>query len=176
MKMKRRVNNMDLLSRNESLKAYNRFMKRLENDERLMKIIEENNININYELYFPLDSASSFKSIGIKYDLAKHLYNKNGTQLLDIEFDIHERAVRRDKGGFDLVLDVDCYMRYGVKHEMPKLVEIEDEVKFEFNDGITGTSNMGRITAKARFTVGSLQELVSYMFAIMHKALDENER
>ena len=176
MKMKRRVNNMDLLSRNESLKAYNRFMKRLENDERLMKIIEENNININYELYFPLDSASSFKSIGIKYDLAKHLYNKNGTQLLDIEFDIHERAVRRDKGGFDLVLDVDCYMRYGVKRELPKLIKIEDKVKFEFNDGITRTSNMGRITAKARFTVGSLQELVSYMFAIMHKILDENEQ
>lgn len=174
--MKRRVNNMDLLSRNESLKAYNRFMKRLENDERLMKIIEENNININYELYFPLDSASSFKSIGIKYDLAKHLYNKNGTQLLDIEFDIHERAVRRDKGGFDLVLDVDCYMRYGVKRELPKLIKIEDKVKFEFNDGITRTSNMGRITAKARFTVGSLQELVSYMFAIMHKILDENEQ
>lgn len=174
--MKRRVNNMDLLSRNESLKAYNRFMKRLDNDERLMEIIEENDININYELYFPLDNASSFKSIGIKYDLAKHLYNKNGTQLLDIEFDIHERAIGRDKGGFDLVLDVDCYMRYGVKRELPKLIKIEDKVKFEFNDGITGTSNMGRITAKARFTVGSLQELVSYMFAIMHKALGENEQ
>lgn len=167
---------MDLLSHNESLKAYNRFMKKLENDERLMKIIEENDINIKYELYFPLGNASSFKSIGIKYDLAKHLYNKNGTQLFDIEFDIHKRAIRRDKGGFDLVLDVDCYMRYGVKRELPKLIEIEDKVKFEFNDGITGTSNTGRITAKARFTVGSLQELASYMFAIMHKILDENER
>ena len=167
---------MDLLSRNESLKAYNRFMKRLEDNERLMKIIEENNINIDYELYVPLDSASSFKSIGIKYDLAKHLYNKNGTQLFDIEFDIHKRAIRRDKGGFDLVLDVDCYMRYGVKRELPKLIEIEDKVKFEFNDGVIGTSNTGRITAKARFTVGSLQELVSYMFAIMHKLLDENEK
>lgn len=170
------MNNMDLLSHNESLKAYNRFMKKLENDERLMKIIEENDINIKYELYFPLGNASSFKSIGIKYDLVKHLYNKNGTQLFDIEFDIHERAIRRDKGGFDLVLNVDCYMRYGVKRELPKLIEIEDKVKFEFNDGITGTSNTGRITAKARFTVGSLQELVSYMFAIMHKLLDENEK
>ena len=167
---------MDLLSHNESLKAYNRFMKKLENDERLMKIIEENDINIKYELYFPLGNASSFKSIGIRYDLVKHLYNKNGTQLFDIEFDIHKRAIRRDKGGFDLVLDVDCYMRYGVKHEMPKLVEIKDKVKFEFNDGIIGTSDTGRITAKARFTVGSSQELVSYMFAIMHKILDENER
>lgn len=170
------MNNMDLLSHNESLKAYNRFMKKLENDERLMKIIEENDINIKYELYFPLDNASSFKSIGIRYDLVKHLYNKNGTQLFDIEFDIHKRAIRRDKGGFDLVLNVDCYMRYGVKRELPKLIEIEDKVKFEFNDGITGTSNTGRITAKARFTVGSLQELVSYMFAIMHKLLDENEK
>ena len=165
---------MDLLSHNESLKAYNRFMKKLENDERLMKIIEENDINIKYELYFPLGNASSFKSIGIRYDLVKHLYNKNGTQLFDIEFDIHKRAIRRDEGGFDLVLDVDCYMRYGVKHEMPKLVEIKDKVKFEFNDGIIGTSNTGCITAKARFTVGSLQELVSYMFAIMHRLLDEN--
>lgn len=170
------MNNMDLLSHNESLKAYNRFMKKLENDERLMKIIEENDINIKYELYFPLGNASSFKSIGIRYDLVKHLYNKNGTQLFDIEFDIHKRAIRRDKGGFDLVLNVDCYMRYGVKRESPKLIEIEDKVKFEFNDGITGTSNTGRITAKARFTVGSLQELVSYMFAIMHKLLDENEK
>ena len=167
---------MDLLSHNESLKAYNRFMKKLENDERLMKIIEENDINIKYELYFPLGNASSFKSIGIRYDLVKHLYNKNGTQLFDIEFDIHKRAIRRDKGGFDWVLNVDCYMRYGVKRELPKLIEIEDKVKFEFNDGITGTSNTGRITAKARFTVGSLQELVSYMFAIMHKLLDENEK
>ena len=170
------MNNMDLLSHNESLKAYNRFMKKLENDERLMKIIEENDINIKYELYFPLGNASSFKSIGIRYDLVKHLYNKNGTQLFDIEFDIHKRAIRRDKGGFDLVLNVDCYLRYGVKRELPKLIEIEDKVKFEFNDGITGTSNTGRITAKARFTVGSLQELVSYMFAIMHKLLDENEK
>lgn len=167
---------MYLLSYNESSKAYNRFMKRLDNDERLMKIIKENDININYALYFPLSDANSFKSIGIKYDLTEQLYNKNNTKLLDVEFDIHERAIRRDKGGFDLVLDVDCYMRYGVKHEMPKLVEIEDKVKFEFNDGIIGTSNTGRITAKARFTVGSLQELVSYMFSIMHKILDENEQ
>lgn len=167
---------MDLLSHNESLKAYNRFMKKLENDERLMKIIEENDINIKYELYFPLGNASSFKSIGIKYDLVKHLYNKNGTQLFDIEFDIHKRAIRRDKGGFDLVLDVDCYMRYGVKRELPKLIEIEDKVKFEWNSGIAGTSKALRTIAKASFRVGSLEELVSYMFAIMRKTLDENEQ
>jgi len=104
------------------------------------------------------------------------LYNKKGTKLFDIEFDVHERAIRCDDGGFDLVLDVDCYMRYGVKRELPKLIEIEDKVKFEWNSGITGTSKALRTTAKARFRVGSLEELVSYMFGIMHRILDENEQ
>ena len=104
------------------------------------------------------------------------MYNKNGTKLFDIEFDVHERAIRRDSGGFDLVLDVDCYMRYGVMRELPKLIEIEDKVKFEWNSGITGTSKALRTTAKARFRVGSLEELVSYMFGIMHRILDENEQ
>ena len=169
---------MYLLSYGESLKAYNRLVRRLENDKRLMKIIEENDIDIDidYVLYFPLGDASSFKTVVIRGDLGEYLYNKNGTKLFDIEFDVHERAIRRDNGGFDLVLDVGCYMRYGVMRELPKLIEIEDKVKFEWNSGITGTSKALRTTAKACFRVGSLEELVSYMFAIMHKLLDENEQ
>lgn len=167
---------MYLLSYGESLKAYNRLVGRLENDKRLMKIIEENDIDIDYALYFPLSDASSFKTVVIRGDLGEHLYNKNGTKLFDIEFDVHERAIRCDNGGFDLVLDVDCYLRYGVKRELPKLIEIEDKVKFEWNSGITGTSKALRTTAKASFRVGSLEELVSYMFAIMRKTLDENEQ
>ena len=167
---------MYLLSYGESLKAYNRLVGRLENNKRLMKIIEENDIDIDYALYFPLGDASSFKTVVIRGDLGEYLYNKNGTKLFDIEFDVHERAIRRDNGGFDLMLDVDCYMRYGVMRELPKLIEIEDRVKFEWNSGITGTSEALRTTAKARFRVGSLEELVSYMFGIMHRILDENEQ
>ena len=34
----------------------------------------------------------------------------------------------------------------------------------------------GRVGAISSFTVGSLKEIVSYMFEIMHKILDENEQ
>lgn len=167
---------MYLLSSKASIEAYNYFMKRLDNDERLMKIINENGIDIEDVLYFIVDEARLTQTIGINWQLATHLYNKKNIKLFNIAFDVYEKTIQRDNGGFDLVLHVNCYMRYGVKRELPKLIEIEDKVKFEFNDGITGTSNTGRITTKARFTVGSLQELVSYMFAIMHKLLDENEK
>lgn len=48
---------MDLLSSKSSIEAYEYFMRRLRGDERLMDIIEKNNVNIDDILYLPTDDG-----------------------------------------------------------------------------------------------------------------------
>lgn len=58
----------------------------------------------------------------------------------------------------------------------PPLFEIDERVKFTDRGVGLKRSMEGRVGAISSFTVGSLKELVSYMFEIMHKILDENEQ
>lgn len=58
----------------------------------------------------------------------------------------------------------------------PPLFEIDERVKFTDRGVGLKRSMEGRVGAISSFTVGSLKEIVSYMFEIMHKILDENEQ
>lgn len=55
-------------------------------------------------------------------------------------------------------------------------VNIDERVKFTDRGVGLKRSMEGRVGAISSFTVGSLKEIVSYMFEIMHKILDENEQ
>lgn len=173
---------MYLLGYEESMQAHERFMRRLNGDERLMNIIKENNVNIDDILYLPVDNGGSYKVVAIMKGLAKHLFNNGHYQLFDIEFNLHERTVRDGYNGIaGFNLDVDCYMHYDVNVVKPSLINIDDKVKFEYGFGFDDkeqdiTNMYRRVVTHATFTVGSLSELVSYMFGIMHKLLDENEQ
>ena len=62
--------------------------------------------------------------------------------------------------------------------ELPSIA-IDDKVVFRHGFGFLGAVNgkaelTNRVSKHAEFTVGSLNELVSYMFGIMHRLLDEN--
>lgn len=169
---------MDLLNSENSMKAHRRFMNRLKHDERLMDIIEKNGVNIDDILYLPTDDGRGHKIIAIMKDLAKHLFNNGHYELFDIEFSVMEHTVRDEHNrisGFNL--HVNCYMHYDVNVVKPPLVHVDDKVNFEYGFGFEKDDiNMyRRVSTHSEFTVGSLSELVLYMFAIMHKLLDENE-
>ncbi len=170
---------MYLLGYEESMQAHERFMRLLEHDERLMNIIEKNNVNIDDILYLPIDDESTYKVIAITKSLAKYLFNNGHYELFDIQFDVMKHTVRDEYNrisGFNL--HVDCYMHYDVNVVNPPLIHVDDKVKFEYGFGFENTDikMYHRVSTHSEFTVGSLSELVSCMFAIMHKLLDENEQ
>lgn len=167
---------MYLLQSTASLEAREEFMRRLKDDERLFKIIEDNDININDVLDLPTNNCYYSKTIMIKNSLAKHLYNKDNLQLNNIEFDVLERTTRTDNGGVGYEILCDCRTYYDVLPVTPPLFEIDERVKFVDRGVTLKRSMVGRVGAISSFTVSSLKEIICYMFAIMHKALDENEQ
>ena len=172
---------MYLLGHKESVKAREMFIRRLKRDERLMNIIKKNNVNVDDILYLPTDNCgSSYKVVAVMTGLAKHLFSNANYTLLDIECDVHEYTVRDEYNRITGTrLHVHCYTHYDVNIVRPPLIDINDKVKFECGVGYWNTERViipVRETQQAEFTVESLMELVSVIFAIMHKLLDENEQ
>lgn len=173
---------MDLLSSKASIEAYNRFMRLIEHDNMLRKILDDNDVSSEEVLYLPTDECGTFKTIGIRNILAKHLFSNENYKLFDIEFNVSEYTVRDDHNRIvDIRLHVDCYLHFDVIVDALPNITIDDKVVFNngigFFDDVNGKVElMNRVSKHAEFTVGSLNELVSYMFAIMHKTLDENEK
>lgn len=173
---------MDLLSSKASIEAYNRFMRLIEHDDMLRKILDDNDVSSEEVLYLPTDECGTFKTIGIRNILAKHLFSNENYKLWDIEFEVNEYMVRDDCNRIvDVRLHVDCYLHFEVRvDELPSIV-VDNKVVFHngfgFLEAVSGKAQLtNRVSKHAEFTVGSLHELVSYMFAIMHKTLDENEK
>ena len=171
---------MDLLSSKASIEAYEYFIRRLKGDERLMSIIDKNNVNIDDILYLPTDDGRQSKIVAITNGLAKYLFSNSNYTLFDIEFNVREYTVRdRYNRITDIRLHVHCYAHYDVDIVRPPLIDIDDKVKFKCGSGCWNTERVVapvRETNQAEFTVESLMELVSVMFSIMHKLLDANEQ
>lgn len=173
---------MDLLSSKASTEAHKRFERLLEHDDMLRKILDDNDVSSEEVLYLPTDEGGTFKTIGIRNILAKHLFNNENYKLWDIEFDASEYTVRDDSNRIvDIRLHVDCYLHFEVRVDELPSITIDDKVVFHNGFGFLGAVNgkaelTNRVSKHAEFTVESLSELVSYMFAIMHKLLDENEK
>lgn len=171
---------MDLLSSKTSLESYNYFVKRLEGDERLINIIEKNNVNINDILYLPTDDGRQSKIVAVTKSLAQHLFSNINYTLFDIEFNVREYTVRdRYNRITGTRLHVHCYAHYDVDVVRPPLIDIDDKVKFKCGLGYWNTERVVvpiRETNQAEFTVESLMELISVIFSIMHKTLDANDQ
>lgn len=173
---------MDLLSSKASIEAHKRFVRLIEHDDILRAILDDNNVAAEEVLYLPTDECGTFKTIGIRNILAKHLFSNENYKLWDIEFDVNEYTVRDDSNKIvDIRLHVDCYLHFEVRVDELQSIAIEDKVVFHHGHGFLGVLNgkaelTNRVSKHAEFTVESLSELVSYMFAIMHKILDENEQ
>ena len=155
-------------------------MRLIEHDDMLRKILDDNDISFEEVLYLPIDEHGTFKTTGIRNILAKHLFSNENYKLWDIEFDVNEYTVRDDSNKIvDIRLHVDCYLHFDVMVKALPNITIDDKVVFHNGFGFLGAvSGMAeltnRVTKQAEFTVGSLNELVSYMFGIMHRLLDEN--
>lgn len=172
---------MDLLSSKASIEAYKRFVRLIEHDDMLRKILDDNDVSSEEVLYLPTDECGTFKTIGIRNILAKHLFSNENYKLWDIEFDASEYTVRDDSNRItDIRLHVDCYLHFEVRVDGLPSIVVDDKMVFHYGYGFLGAVNgkaelTNRVSKHAEFTVGSLNELVSCMFAIMHKLLDSNE-
>lgn len=167
---------MYLLQHVASLEAREDFMRQLKADERLFKIIEDNDIDINDVLDLPTNDCYYSKTIMIRPSLAKHLYHKENLQLSNIEFYVLERTTRTEDGGVGYEILCDCCTYYDVLPVTPPLFEIDERVKFTDRGVGLKQDTTGRVVAISSFTVSSLKELISYMFDIMHKLLDANKQ
>lgn len=171
---------MDLLSSKSSMEAYEYFIRRLKGDERLMDIIEKNDVDINNILYLPTDDGRQSKIVAVTKSLAQYLFSNSNYTLFGIEFDVREYTLRdRHNRITGMILHVHCCAHYDVDVVRPPLIDIDDKVKFKCGLGYWNTERVVapvRETNQAEFTVESLMELVSVMFSIMHKLLDSNEQ
>lgn len=171
---------MNLLSSKASIEACEYFIRRLKGDERLMNIIEKNDVDINNILYLSTDDGRQSKIVAVTKSLAQYLFSNSNYTLFDIEFDVREHTIRdRHNRITGMRLHVHCYAHYDVDIVRPPLIDIDDKVKFKCGLGYWNTERVVaplRETNQAEFTVESLTELVSVMFSIMHKLLDENEQ
>ena len=167
---------MYLLQHAASLEAREEFMRRLKDDERLFKVIEDNDIDIDDVLDLPTNNCYYSKIITIKSSLAKHLYHKENLQLSNIEFYVLERTTRTDNGGIGYEILCNCCTYYDVVPVTPPLFEIDERVRFSDRGVTLKRSMVGRVGAISSFTVSSLREIVSYMFKIMHRILEEHEQ
>ena len=173
---------MSLLSSKASIEAYNRFMRLLEHDDILRASLDDNDVSSGEVLYLPTDEGGTFKTIGIRNILAKHLFSNENYKLWDIEFDVSEYTVRDDSSRFvDVRLHVNCYLHFDVVVKALPNITIDDKVVFHngfgFLEAVSGKNELtNRVSKHAEFTVESLSELVSYMFGIMHRLLDEDNR
>ena len=171
---------MDLLSSKASIEAYNRFMRLIEHDDMLRKILDDNDVSSEEVLYLPTDECGTFKTI--RNILAKHLFSNENYKLWEIEFDVSKYTVRDDSNRIvDVRLHVDCYLHFEVRVDELPIIAIDDKVVFHngfgFLGAVSGKAELtNRVSKHAEFTVESLSELVSHMFVIMHKLLDENEQ
>lgn len=99
---------MNSLGSKASIEAHNRFMRLLEHDDMLRKILDDNDVSSEEVLYLPTDEGGTFKTIGIRNILAKHLFSTENYKLWDIEFDMSEYTVRDDSNKIvDIRLHVD---------------------------------------------------------------------
>ena len=167
---------MYLLQHAASLEAREDFIRRLKDDERLFKIIEDNDVDIEDVLDLPTNNCYYSKIITIKPSLAKYLYKKDNLQLCNIEFNVLERTTRTEDGGVGYEILCNCCTYYDVLPVTPPLFEIDERVKFVDRGVTLKRSKVGRVGAISSFTVCSLKEIISYMFEIMHKILNENEQ
>lgn len=167
---------MYLLQHTASLEAREDFMHQLNDDKRLFKIIEDNDIDIDDVLDLPTNNCYYSKIITIKPSLAKHLYHKENLQLNNIEFYVLERTTRTEDGGVGYEILCDCCTYYNVLPVTPPLFEIDERVKFTDRGVGLRQCTVGEVGAILSFTASSLEEIISYMFEIMHKILDANER
>ena len=87
---------MDLLSSKASIEAYNRFMRLIEHDDMLREILDDNYVSSEEVLYLPADECGTFKTIGIRNILAKHLFSNENYKLWDIDFNVSEYTGRED--------------------------------------------------------------------------------
>ena len=156
---------MDLLSSKASKEACEYFIRRLKGDERLMNIIEKNDVDINNILYLPTDDGRQSKIVAVTKSLAQYLFSNSNYPLFDIEFDVREYTIRdRHNRITGMRLHVHCYAHY-------------DRVKCKCGIGCHNTERVFvpiQETNQAEFTVESLIELVAVIFSIMHKLLDAN--
>lgn len=169
---------MDLLSSKASKEACEYFIRRLKGDERLMNIIEKNDVDINNILYLPTDDGRQSKIVAVTKSLAQYLFSNSNYPLFDIEFDVREYTIRdRHNRITGMRLHAHCYAHYDVDIVRPPLIDIDDRVKCKCGIGCHNTERVFvpiQETNQAEFTVESLIELVAVIFSIMHKLLDAN--
>lgn len=176
--MKRELSNRKLLVDERFMTEVNTlFIGRLSADEKLRKIVRENNVDLKEAISIKID-YSHYQDGGnftVTNELTQYFLKNDTVSVSGISVTIVNHSAVR--GGNAL-----CRVNFATCLVFPKEFGLDGGIRFDYENNygelckneIYDFSNLGR-TLKARFKVSTPSDVVDVLFGVMHNLLNEGK-
>lgn len=155
------------------------FIERLKNDEKLDKIIRENNVDLEKVLFtninYTYNDGGMDAVVCVMPELTKHFLKNDTINVNGVTMNLYSRF---DKGDLDVV----CQVNFGVRLVFPEGFQTSQGVNFDCKN-MLGTTSENEICdpetnlrkLQAIFRVTTPKEVVDILLETMHHLLKEGE-
>lgn len=155
------------------------FFEGLNNDEKLNKIIRENNVDLEKLLFtnvnYTYNDGGMDAVVCVMPELTKHFLKNDTINVSDVTMNLYSRF---DKGDLDVV----CQVNFGVRLVFPEGFQTSQGVNFDCKN-MLGTTSENEICdletnlrkLQAIFRVTTPKEVVDILFETMNHLLNEEE-
>lgn len=156
------------------------FMERLNNDEKLSKIIRENNVDVEQVLFtsinYTYDNGGMDAIVCVLPELVKHFLNNDSVIVRDVAMNLFSNF---NEG----VLTGVCQVIFDTKLVFPEAFGTSKGVDFEYKDTWSATcdnevhdigTNVRKLQAMFKFTTPL--EIVDVLFEAMHNLVKEEDK
>lgn len=155
------------------------FMERLNNDEKLDKIIRENNVDLEKVLFTSINYTYNDGGVDavvcVMPELTKHFLKNDTINVSDVTMNLYSRFNERN-------LTVICQVNFDVRLVFPKEFKTRQGVKFDYKNvyGTTVDNEICDFSTDSRklqsiFKVTTPKEVVDILFEVMHNLLKEGK-
>lgn len=155
------------------------FMERLNNDEKLGKIIRENDVDVEKVLFtsinYTYDDGGVDAVVCVMPELTKHFLKNDTINVSDVTMNLYSRFNERN-------LTVICQVNFDVRLVFPKEFKTRQGVKFDYKNvyGTTVDNEICDFSTDSRklqstFKVTTPKEVVDILFEVMHNLLQEGK-
>ena len=155
------------------------FMERLKNDEKLGKIIRENDVDLEQVLFtninYTYNDGGMDAIVCVMPELVKHFLKSKSVIVRNVAMNLFSNF---NEG----VLNGVCQVIFDTKLVFPEVFGTSQGVNFEYKDAYSTTcgnevydigTNLRKLQAK--FTITTPMEIVDVLFEVLHDLLEEGD-
>ena len=152
------------------------FFERLNDDELLDELVRNNDVDLEKVLYTSIDSDWGQHGVLVMNELLKHFLKDDVVELFSITMRITNNWQTK-------AIDVNCKIEFSYKIKLPTIIEIGDNVKFNYKDNVGRQcdnlifergSSVRRM--ESTFEVRTVDDLVDMTFKIFEQLLKEGTK